>query len=50
MKLQQQLEEKYLINITSSKLLHLLGMSFINWQKYYKSEIIDLIPELKKSN
>jgi hypothetical protein len=42
------LDDKYLINITGSKLLHLLGMSFMNWQKYYRREIVELIPELKE--
>jgi hypothetical protein len=40
-------EEHYLINITSSKLLHLLGISFVNMQKYYRRDILNYIPELR---
>ena len=39
--------QSYLINITSSKLLHLLGIDFYKMQKYYKSEILRVLPELR---
>jgi hypothetical protein len=39
--------QNYIINISSSKLLHLLGVDFYKLQNYYKNEIIRLLPELK---
>lgn len=41
------LNQKFKINITNSKVFHLFGMNFKEWQKQYRKEILAILPEIK---
>lgn len=47
-KVETTLNKTVLLNIGHAKLFHLLGFNFIEMQKYYRTEILKVIPEMKE--